>query len=198
MLHETSSNVICLRRWKLMTQIIPALFGCLLLTVLSWASTTPPVAALPLPPAPVVGSLLHFSGNRPTNLGIQAGKLAACPTNPNCVSSQSQDSSHAIAPFYYGSSPDAAFEALKATIATLPEAKIINESNSYLYAEFTSALMGFVDDVEFYLDEGSGVIQVRSASRLGDSDLGVNRKRIEAIRAKLGDASSSYSPSHVG
>ncbi|MBD0265996.1 MAG: DUF1499 domain-containing protein, partial [Tolypothrix sp. Co-bin9] len=61
------------------------------------------------------------------------------------------------------------------------------ESNDYLYAEFKSALMGFVDDVEFYLDPKAKVIQVRSASRLGQSDLGVNRKRIETIRAKLAE-----------
>jgi uncharacterized protein (DUF1499 family) len=189
MLHEKSSNILCSGKWKLMAQIIPAIFGCLLLTVLSWAGITPPVAALPLPTAPVISSLLHFSGSRPGNLGIQAGKLATCPTNPNCVNSQSRDSSHAIEPLHYSSSPDAAFQALKATIAALPEAKIITESDSYLYAEFTSALMGFVDDVEFYLDKGSSAIQVRSASRLGESDLGVNRKRVEAIRANLGDIS---------
>jgi uncharacterized protein (DUF1499 family) len=62
---------------------------------------------------------------------------------------------------------------------------IIEENNSYLYAEFKSKLMGYVDDVEFYLDSNTNSVQVRSASRLGKSDLGVNRKRVEEIRSKL-------------
>ena len=65
----------------------------------------------------------------------------------------------------------------------MPRTKIVTENETYLYAEFASNLMGFVDDVEFYLDKTAGVIHVRSASRLGQSDLGVNRQRIEAIRA---------------
>jgi uncharacterized protein (DUF1499 family) len=72
----------------------------------------------------------------------------------------------------------------------MKKTKIITENKNYLYAEFTSAIMGFVDDVEFYLDEGAKVIHVRSASRLGQSDLGVNRKRIETIRTKLKELKS--------
>ena len=68
---------------------------------------------------------------------------------------------------------------------SLPRTQIITETDSYLYAEFTSKLMGFVDDVEFSLDPAAKVIQVRSASRLGESDLGVNRDRVQAIRAAL-------------
>ena len=67
----------------------------------------------------------------------------------------------------------------------MPRTNIIKETNNYLYAEFASKLMGFVDDVEFYLDDNSKTIQVRSASRLGESDLGVNRQRIEGIRTLL-------------
>ena len=74
---------------------------------------------------------------------------------------------------------------LKGAIESLGKTKIITATDNYLYAEFTSALMGFVDDVEFLVDDGAKVIQVRSASRLGESDLGVNRKRIETIRTQL-------------
>ncbi len=74
---------------------------------------------------------------------------------------------------------------LKGVIQSLPRTKIIAETDNYLYAEFTSAMMGFVDDVEFYVDEAAKVIHVRSASRLGQSDLGVNRKRVESLRAEL-------------
>jgi len=126
-----------------------------------------------------------FAGKRPNNLGVKNGKLAPCPNSPNCVSSQSSDVGHAIAPLSYNSTPEQAIAKLKSVIQSLPRTKIITESKDYLYAEFKSALMGFVDDVEFYLDRKANVIQVRSASRLGQSDLGVNRKRIETIRAKL-------------
>lgn len=128
-----------------------------------------------------------FAGKRPNNLGVNSGKLAPCPNSPNCVSSQSSSSVHSIAPLTYNSTPEEAIANLKNVIQSLPRTKIITESKDYLYAEFKSALMGFVDDVEFYLDRKANVIQVRSASRLGQSDLGVNRKRIETIRAKLAE-----------
>lgn len=128
-----------------------------------------------------------FAGKRPNNLGVKSGKLAPCPNSPNCVSSQSSDVGHSIAPLTYKSTPEQAIAKLKAVIQSLPRTKIITENKDYLYAEFKSALMGFVDDVEFYLDRKANVIQVRSASRLGQSDLGVNRKRIETIRAKLAE-----------
>ncbi|MDZ7991823.1 MAG: DUF1499 domain-containing protein [Nostoc sp. EfeVER01] len=126
-----------------------------------------------------------FAGKRPNNLGISNGKLASCPNSPNCVSSQSPDASHQIAPLTFTSTPEEAITNLKQIIESLPRTKIITESQDYLYAEFKSALLGFVDDVEFYLDRNANVIHVRSASRLGQSDLGVNRKRIETIRANF-------------
>jgi len=126
-----------------------------------------------------------FAGKRPNNLGVNNGKLAACPNSPNCVSSQSTDAVHQIAPLTFNTSPEQAIANLKSIIQSLPRTTIITETSDYLYAEFKSALMGFVDDVEFYLDRNTNVIQVRSASRLGQSDLGVNRQRIETIRAKL-------------
>lgn len=129
--------------------------------------------------------IMVFAGKRPNNLGISNGKLASCPNSPNCVSSQSTDASHKIAPLTFTSTPEEAIANLKDIIQSLPRTKIITENKDYLYAEFKSALLGFVDDVEFYLDRNANVIQVRSASRLGQSDLGVNRQRIETIRAKL-------------
>lgn len=130
-------------------------------------------------------ALFSFSGSRPTNLGITSGKLLACPNSPNCVSSQSTDAEHKIAPLTYTGDPVKALEDLKATILSMPRTKIITENDNYIYAEFTSALMGYVDDVEFYLNADKNLIEVRSASRLGESDLGVNRDRIESIRTKL-------------
>ncbi len=131
------------------------------------------------------GRLFSFSGSRPTNLGVTEGKLAACPSSPNCVSSQSQDAEHQIEALKYQGTPAAAIAQLKTTIESLPRTKIIQITDNYLYAEFASALMGFVDDVEFYVNPAQSVIEVRSASRLGESDLGVNRKRVEAIRSAI-------------
>lgn len=130
-------------------------------------------------------ALFSFSGTRPTNLGVNNGKLRDCPNSPNCVSSQSVDAEHKIAPLSYTGDAAKALEDLKSVISSLPRTKIITANDNYIYAEFTSALMGYVDDVEFYLDTDKKVIEVRSASRLGESDLGVNRDRIETIRAKF-------------
>ena len=129
-----------------------------------------------------------FAGKRPENLGVKDGKLAPCPNTPNCVSSQSDDAAHRIDPMPYDTSAAEAISNLKLIIQGMSKTEIIKEEGNYLYAEFTSKLMGFVDDVEFYVDEAAKVIHVRSASRLGKSDLGVNRDRIEAIRARLNRA----------
>ncbi len=126
-----------------------------------------------------------FAGKRPNNLGVRDGKLTSCPGTPNCVSSQSDSPKEKVKPLTYDSTPEVAMAKLKGVIEAMERAKIIEESSNYLYAEFTSKLMGFVDDVEFYLDEGAKLIHVRSASRLGKSDLGVNRQRVEAIREKF-------------
>jgi uncharacterized protein (DUF1499 family) len=137
-------------------------------------------------------SLFSFSGKRPTALGVQAGQLVACPDTPNCVCSQAPDSDaeHKIQPIAYSSAPADALAKLKSIVESQELTKIITTSDDYLYAEFTSPLMGFVDDVEFYLDRSANAVQVRSASRLGQSDLGVNRKRIEAIRSKFTELGS--------
>lgn len=135
--------------------------------------------------SPAQASLFSFSGSRPANLGLHNDLLTECPSTPNCVNSFSSDSTHAIAPLK-SSDIEKAFVDLKQVIASQPRTKIIESTENYLYAEFTSKLMGFVDDVEFYLDKASNAIQVRSASRLGESDLGVNRQRIESIRTQLG------------
>ena len=126
-----------------------------------------------------------FAGKRPTHLGVHSGRLTPCPGTPNCVNSQSEDTLHQIQPLAYSSTPTQAMFELKAIIHNLEKTKIITETENYLYAEFTSSFWGFVDDVEFLLDESTQVIHVRSASRLGTSDLGVNRKRIEMIRSQF-------------
>lgn len=126
-----------------------------------------------------------LSGTRPANLGAVDGRLSPCKTTPNCVSSQADraDAEHYIAPLAFNGDPSRAWAALRRVVGGLERTAIIRDEQAYLYAEFTSKLMGYVDDTEFVLD-GAGVIHVRSASRLGRKDFGVNRKRIEEIRQR--------------
>lgn len=125
--------------------------------------------------------MMSCAGHRPVNLGVHGGRLTDCPSSPNCVSSQTADEDHRIAPFQYTGSKEDAFSRLKTVVASYERATVIEEGDDYLRAEFASAIMGFVDDVEFYFPDET-VIHVRSASRLGYSDLGVNRKRVEKLR----------------
>ncbi|WP_371257755.1 DUF1499 domain-containing protein [Synechococcus sp. PCC 7502] len=129
--------------------------------------------------------LFALTGVTPTNLGINDNKLAACPSSPNCVSSQAIDPQHYIAPIQYQSSNPEAYSKLKQLVESQKRTQIIAQTDNYIYAQTTSRLMGFVDDVEFYFRPDTQLIEVRSASRLGESDLGVNRQRIEQIRLKF-------------
>ncbi|TKS59272.1 MAG: hypothetical protein EWM72_02284 [Nitrospira sp.] len=110
-------------------------------------------------------------------------QLVPCPSSPNCVSTQAHDESHAIAPFRFRKSRVEAKEALKEVIHFLPRTKLVEENESYLHYEFTSLLLRFVDDVEFLFDDETKTVHFRSASRTGYGDLGVNRKRMEQVRA---------------
>jgi uncharacterized protein (DUF1499 family) len=128
--------------------------------------------------------LVGCQGARPANLGARDGRLLPCPSSSNCVSSQATDDEHRVAPLVYAGPLDAAMNRLKAIIRSLPRTAVVTYTGTYLHAEFTSALFRFVDDVEFLVDDSAKVIHVRSASRLGTSDLGVNKKRIETIRMR--------------
>jgi uncharacterized protein (DUF1499 family) len=130
-------------------------------------------------------SLFSFSGTRPANLGIKDGRLAPCPSTPNCVSSDAVESVHAIAAFQLVAPPADGWRALRAALDSLPRTKIITASEDYLHAECSSATFGFVDDLELQLRPSQNSIAVRSAARLGHSDFGVNRKRVENLRLLL-------------
>ena len=128
-----------------------------------------------------------FSGKRPDYLGLKDGKLPRCKRTPNCVSSQADrsDAEHYIAPIRFKGSAVDAMTAVRKAIEAMERATVVRHEGNYLHAEFRSKLMGFVDDVEFAHEEKAGVIHVRSASRLGRRDFGVNRARVEALRAKI-------------
>ena len=154
------------------------------------------IAALVLLAVTVGGLALHvatasgdtvFSWKRPDNLGVKEGRLAPPKTTPNCVSSQADpsDAEHYIAPIPFKGAAVEAMAAARKAVEGMQGASIIRHEDGYLHAEFRTQLMRFVDDVEFLFDEKAGLIQVRSASRLGRRDFGVNRARVEAIRARI-------------
>lgn len=128
-----------------------------------------------------------FAGKRPDYLGVKDGRLARPKSTPNCVASQADaaDAEHYVAPIRFkGSAPEAIAAARKA-VEGMARATVVRQEGNYLYAEFKSKLMGFVDDVEFTYDEKAGVLHLRSASRLGRRDFGVNRARVEDLRARI-------------
>jgi uncharacterized protein (DUF1499 family) len=127
-----------------------------------------------------------LSGRRPSRPGPVDGRLQPVRTHlTNAVSSTAATDYHRIAPIDAGADPARGFARLREVVAAMPGARIVTEQPGYLYAEFETRWLGFVDDVEFLLDAPARQIQVRSASRLGRKDFGVNRARIEAIRARL-------------
>jgi uncharacterized protein (DUF1499 family) len=142
----------------------------------------PPESAAVLP-----GLKGVFASERPTNIGLESGTLSACPTSPNCVVSQNGDEGHAIAPIAYRGDRDTARQNLIAILGVVPRTQIVEQRDDYILAESESRLMGFVDDNEFYLPKDENVIHMRAAARLGESDLGVNRRRLEQIRLAFDD-----------
>ena len=131
--------------------------------------------------------LFSCAGTRPTDLGPTDGRLRACPSSPNCVSSDADksDTTHYVAPLVLTAEPDAAWRAAEEAVGRIPRTEIVASSPGYLHAECTSALMGYVDDLELHMRPSDGVIAVRSASRIGYGDMGVNRKRVEDLRTDL-------------
>jgi uncharacterized protein (DUF1499 family) len=120
---------------------------------------------------------------KPSNLGVVSGRLAPCPNSPNCVSTQATDADHRMEAISFDDTPDQAIGRLKKVIGAMPRMKIVAETEDYIHAEATSHLFRFVDDVEFFVDRKAKVIHFRSASRVGHSDFGVHRARMEQIRA---------------
>jgi uncharacterized protein (DUF1499 family) len=141
----------------------------------------------------MAGQFGLLRGKEPSNLGVMEGKLKAPSKTENSVSSQAAlHANHpmqtyaAIAPLAYTGDAAAAWAKLERAVATLPRTSLVanktTESGRYLYAQSTTLLLRFTDDVEFLQDDANKVIHVRSSSRLGRKDFGVNRARVEAIR----------------
>ncbi len=129
--------------------------------------------------------LLGCSGSKPADIGLVDDRLSPCPSRPNCVASDAADADHRVEPLRYQSDPQEIWAMLKTVLTKLPRTTIVTSDDRYLHAEASSKLFGFVDDVEFHLLPADGVIAVRSAARVGYSDMGVNAERIETIRQAL-------------
>ncbi|MDM8347803.1 DUF1499 domain-containing protein [Pseudomonas sp. sp1636] len=134
---------------------------------------------------PLLVLLSACSASPPDNLGVRDGRLAPCPESPNCVNSQTGDEEQRIEPLPLRGSPSQTRALLVKLLADEPRARLIEQETNYLRAEFSSQVLRFVDDVEFLI--GEHAVDVRSASRLGYADFGVNRKRIEQLRQRLGE-----------
>ncbi|WP_432745435.1 DUF1499 domain-containing protein [Methylobacter sp. G7] len=121
---------------------------------------------------------------------IQAAEkqLPPCPSSPNCVSSQAADVDHFIAPFKITGNVEDAWTALKKALLNQSRTVITNETGDMLHAQATSLVFRFVDDIDAILDTEARLIHIRSASRTGHGDFGVNRKRVEMLRAQLQQA----------
>jgi len=140
----------------------------------------------------VAGQAGFLAGKEPPDLGVKDGRLKPPSLTENSVSSQAglypdhpMKAYAEIAPFKFTGEGRAAIDRIKRIVETTEGARIVRADPTYLYAQFQTRWLKFVDDAEFFADEGAKVVHVRSASRIGRGDLGVNRARIEAIRARF-------------
>ena len=160
-----------------------------MITALKWLGIALVVAAIA---AVIAGQAGLLRGSAPDDLGVRDGKLKRPSKTPNSVSSQAelwpdhpQKDFARIAPLALRGDGPATIAKLKALCAAMPGATVVTDNGDYLYVQFQTALMKYVDDTEFWFDPKANAIQVRSASRVGRKDFDVNRARVEAIRAKL-------------
>ncbi|MEW6076287.1 MAG: DUF1499 domain-containing protein [Thermodesulfobacteriota bacterium] len=132
-------------------------------------------------PMMMLAVILAGCAGRTPSLGVTGGRLTPCPDTPNCVNSQAPDDRHFVAPISYSCTREEARQRLLQIAKTTSRTRLLAEEADYVRVEYTSLIFRFVDDVEFYFPE-EPVIHVRSASRLGYSDMGANRRRVERIR----------------
>ena len=121
----------------------------------------------------------------PDNLGVRDGRLAPCPAKPNCVSTQAEDPAQRVPTGVLKLELGEAIKQIAVVLQQLPRTKVVKHEGEYWHVEFTSALFRYVDDLEIWIDDQSKLVHFRSASRIGYSDLGANRKRVNRLSALL-------------
>ena len=131
--------------------------------------------------------LVERSSPVPTTLGVSDGQLTPCPDSPNCVSTQAIDEEHSIPPIPYTMPLNEARTLMLEIVGSLPGTEISMVSANYIHAVTRTRVFAFIDDTEIYMDDDAKLIHIRAASRLGYGDMGVNRRRAEAIIAKFKD-----------
>jgi uncharacterized protein (DUF1499 family) len=138
-----------------------------------------------------IGSLMFVtilwgcSGNPAERHNSESSGFLDCPDTPNCVSSLAKNPKYRVEPFRLKKDPKTSWDIVKKTVELLPRTKVVSADNSDIHAECRSLIFRFVDDLTLHLTPSNGIIHLRSASRIGYSDLGVNRRRVETLRKKL-------------
>jgi len=118
-------------------------------------------------------------------LGVRNGRLAPCPGTPNCVSSTAGAPQHRLRPLSFCGDQPSTVSRLREVLHRMPGVRLVSVTDQYIHAQFRTPVFRFVDDAEFLLDPATARIHVRSAARIGYSDFGLNRRRIESIRGNL-------------
>ncbi len=138
-----------------------------------------------------IGSLIFVailwgcSENRTERYNRESSGFLDCPDTPNCVSSLAKNSKHRVEPLKLKKDPKTSWDIIKKTVGSMPRTKIVSADNSGIHAECRSVIFRFVDDLTLHLTPSNGIVHIRSASRTGYSDFGVNRRRVENLRKKL-------------
>ncbi|MDH4207187.1 MAG: DUF1499 domain-containing protein [Desulfobacteraceae bacterium] len=138
-----------------------------------------------------IGSLMLItilwgcSGNPTERQNSESSGFLDCPDTPNCVSSLAKNPKYRVEPFKLKKDPKTSWDIVQKTVGSLPRTKVVSADNSDIHAECRSMIFRFVDDLTLHLTPSNSIIHIRSASRTGYSDLGVNRRRVEKLRKKL-------------
>lgn len=135
----------------------------------------------------VLGLFGGCSGTKPASIGVVDNQLADCPDSPNCISSTATDQEHSVPPLQLVGEPADLWPELVRLVSGMGRISIVTQTDTYLHAESRSRIFRFVDDLELLLNPDTGQVHIRSASRLGYSDLGVNRRRYQTLQRLLSE-----------
>jgi uncharacterized protein (DUF1499 family) len=140
---------------------------------------------LSIGPLLLISILWGCSGNPKERQNSESSGFLDCPDTPNCVSSLAKNPKYRVEPFKLKKDPKTSWDLVQKTVGQLPRTEVVSADNSDIHAECRSLIFRFVDDLTLHLISSKGIIHIRSASRTGYSDLGVNRRRLENLRKKL-------------